>query len=332
MASARASGGGDGSGGRRGSDRSRGRAGGNGLGFTDRHPEVVLVAMAAWCAFFAYAYAAGMVSARNVVHESWREAAVGAAAGLALMTVVVIRYRQQKAGWLLVTPLAVLLIGFLTTGRQLFPVISDASKITTEFEAGEFGLCALLWCALMIVCLIFLPKAWRERAVAKEPHERLHITRTLKWREASDDPIQLDEWERFAESRSDLAVYDPLDARAREEYMASSRKPGEANLSKAAERLAAREREVRQLDELLASRPDLVAENRDLAQTLRPTQRKKNFAYERGDGTRMKFHWHGSQIDVSGVGPDRESDAARMLTIARALGAQLVDDDGTVYE
>jgi hypothetical protein len=147
-----------------------------------------------------------------------------------------------------------------------------------------------------------LPEARRDRVVLNEPKDRLHITRTPNWREAPDDPIQLDEWERFAESRSDLAVHDPLDARARQEYMASSRKPGEADLSKAAERLAARDREVRQLDELLASRPDLVAENRDLVQALRPAQRKKNFAYERGDGTRMKFHWHGAQIDVSATG------------------------------
>lgn len=331
MASGRARGGGEGSASRRGPDRSRGRATGNGLSFTDRHPEVVLLVFAAWCAFFAYCYAAGLVSSRNVVHESWRAAAVGAVAGLALMTVIVVRNRQQKAGWLLVSPLTVLLAGFLATGRQLFPVISDDSKITTEFEAGAFGLCALLWCALMIVCLMRLPKARRERVVLTQPNDRLHITRTPNWREASDDPIQLDEWERFAESRSDLAVYDPLDARAREEYIASSRKPGEADLSKAAERLAARDREMRQLDELLASRPDLVAASRDAVQKLRPAQRKKDFAYERGDGTRMKFHWHSSQIDVSGVGPDRESDAARMLPVARALGAQLVDDDGTVY-
>jgi hypothetical protein len=331
MASGRARGGGEGSASRRGSDRSRGRAAGNGLSFTDRHPEVVLVVFAAWCAFFAYAYAAGLVSARNVVDESWRAAGVGAVAGLALMTVIVIRYRQQKAGWLLVSPLAVLFFGFLATGRQLFSFLSGAGKITTEFEAGAFGLCALLWCALMIVCLMRVPKARRERVVLKEPKDRLHITRTPNWREAPDDPILLDEWERFAESRSDLAVYDPLDARAREEYIASSRRPGEADLSKAAERLAARDREIRQLDELLASRPDLVAEDRDVVQAVRPTQRKKNFAYERGDGTRMKFHWNGSQIDVSGVGPDRESDAVRMLPIARALGAQLVDDDGTVY-
>ena len=86
-----------------------GRATGNGVSFTDRHPEVVLVVFAAWCGFFAYAYTAGLASARNVVHEPWRAAVVGVVAGLALMTVIVVRYRQQKAGWLLVSPLACVL-------------------------------------------------------------------------------------------------------------------------------------------------------------------------------------------------------------------------------
>jgi hypothetical protein len=58
------------------------------------------------------------------------------------MTVVVIRYPQQKAGWLLVSPLVLLFFGFLATGRQVFSLISGASKITTEFEVGAFGLCA----------------------------------------------------------------------------------------------------------------------------------------------------------------------------------------------
>jgi len=299
--------------------------------FTDRHPEVILAVFAAWCGLFAYGYAAGIAGGRNVAHEAWRPAVVGVAAGLALMAVIVVRYRRQKAGWLLVSPLAVLFFGFLVTGRQLFSFISGDSKITTEFEAGAFGLCALLWFALMVVCLMRLPIARRERVEVKEPNPRLHITRAPNWRQASDRPIQLDEWELFAESRADLAIYDPLDARARQEYLASSRKPGEADLSKAAERFAARDREMRQLDELLASRPDLADKGRDIVQALRPAQRQKNFAYERGDGTRLKFHWHSSQIDVSGVRPDRESDAAHVLPIARALGAELVDEDGTLY-
>jgi hypothetical protein len=91
----------------------------------------------------------------------------GCGCGLALMGVVIVRARQEKAGWLVVTPPAVLFAGFLITGRQLFPVISDGSVITTDFEAGVFGLCALLYCALMIVCLARLPEAWRRGAVMR---------------------------------------------------------------------------------------------------------------------------------------------------------------------
>jgi hypothetical protein len=137
------------------------------LGFADRHPEVALAAIVAWCGLFAYFYAAGLVSSRNVAHESWPAAAAGATAGLALMGVVIVRARQEKAGWLVVTPPAVLFVGFLITGRQLFPVISDGSMITTDFEAGVFGLCALLYCALMIVCLARLPEAWRQGTVLR---------------------------------------------------------------------------------------------------------------------------------------------------------------------
>ena len=224
--------------------------------------------MAALCALFASSYIAGLVSSRIVVHGSWRPEAVGAAAGVALIAVVIIRYRQQKAGWLIVAPLAVLLIGFLAAGRQLFP----GTKITTEFEAAVFGACALLWCTLMIVCLAWLPRARREQGMIANPPDRLHIARPPNWREAAEHPIDRDEWEQFAASRSDLAIYDPLDAQSKAEYLELSRQPGKKDPGKAAERLAAREQEVRRLDELFASRPDLVAADPGLAQALRPAR------------------------------------------------------------
>ena len=143
-------------------------ANGRVLGFSDRHPGVILVAMAVLCALFASGYIAGMVSSRIVVPGSWRAETVGVAGGMALIAVVIIRYRQQKAGRLLVAPLAVLLIGFLATGRQLFP----GTKITTEFEAAVFGACALLWCTLMIVCLAWLPRARREQGMIANPPDR----------------------------------------------------------------------------------------------------------------------------------------------------------------
>lgn len=307
--------------------RSNPGAKGPALGFPDRHPGVILVAMAALCALFASGYIAGMASSRIVVPGSWRAEAVGVAAGVALMAVVIIRYRQQKAGRLLVAPPAVLLIGFLATGRQLLP----GTKITTEFEAAVFGLCALLWCALTIACLARLPRAKREQVMITSTPDRLHIARTPNWREAAEHPIDLDEWEQFAESRTDLALYDPLDARSKAEYLELTRQPGDKDPSDAAERLAAREQEVRRLDELFASRPDLVAADPGLAQALRPARRKKNFAYERGGGTRLKFHWHGSQVEVSGLGPDRVSDVALVRPIAQALGAQIMADNGTIY-
>jgi cytochrome bd-type quinol oxidase subunit 2 len=146
----------------------------SGLSFTDRHPEVVLAAMAAWCGFFAWLYAAGLLSTRNVARHSWLAAAIGAAIGLALMAVIVVRSRERRAGWLFVAPLIVLFFGFITTARQLFPVLSGADgKVTTGFEAGVFALCAVLWCSLLIACLRSVPKALRDGATMRTSQARL---------------------------------------------------------------------------------------------------------------------------------------------------------------
>jgi cytochrome bd-type quinol oxidase subunit 2 len=135
----------------------------SGLSFSDRHPEVVLAAMAAWCGLFAWLYGAGLLSTRNVARHSWLAAAVGAAIGLTLMIVLVVRSRQRKAGWLFVAPLVVLFFGFMATARQLFPVLTGANgQISTSLEASVFALCAVLWCSLLIACLTSMPKALRD--------------------------------------------------------------------------------------------------------------------------------------------------------------------------
>ncbi len=117
---------------------------------------------------------------------------------------------------------------------------------------------------------------------------------------------------------------------AEDQGLASLGEP--AKDGKPARRLAVRERQLRASQDLILTRPDLIARNPDLARALPPGFPIYTFTYERGDGSRMYLTWFNGEIVIAGLGRDRASDVASMQPIALSLGAHLVDDNGKVYE
>lgn len=294
--------------------RRRGRAEAPGARFLGRYPVLWVLPMSALFLGIAYAYAAGLERSWSDIHGA-RVAAVfaGAALGVALVVAAAIGHRRGVSRWLMV-PGVVVIVGFVITRQQIAPAVGSAGKVTSVFEAAVFALCSVLWCVSAIAFLGFLPRLWRTRMAFSQPGRGLHITRAPHWREASTARVPLTEWLEFAKSRDDLTAYDPREPQ-----------PGEL-------RAQATERQLRASRDLIATRPELIARNPDLARMLPPDFRINTFAYERGDGSRMYLTWFDGEIVIAGVGRDRPGDVARMQPIAWALGANLVDDDGTVYQ
>lgn len=306
--------------------RRRGRDEARGARFANRYPVVLLVPLSALFLGLSAAYAGGLAGSWSVIHGAKVAAVVaGAAVGLAVAIAAVIGGRGGNRAWMLL-PGVVVIVGFLVTRQQIAPV-NTPGKITTPFEAAVFALCSVVWALSGITFLGLLPRFWRARKAFSRQERSLHITRAQNWREASSAPVSVSEWRQFAESRSDLTAYDPRDS-------LSSAEQSLAPLAdaRAARRLAVRERQARTNRDLIATRPDLIARNPDLAQWLPPGFPINTFACKRDDGSQLYLTWFNGEIVVAGVGRDRAADVARVQSIAWALGAHLVDDDGTIYE
>jgi hypothetical protein len=276
--------------------------------------------MSAMCLAIGYAYAAGLAGSWSDIHGARATAVLGGAAlGIALASVSISGCRQGVYAWLMVVGV-MLIAGFAVTRQQIAPPAGSAGKVSTSFEAAVFALCCVLWCVPAFVFLWALPRMWRAR-MAFSRHERgLHITRAEHWSEASSAPIPLSEWLQFTQHRDDLTAYFPREPEG-----------GAGPGRRAARRLAVTQRQLLASREWIVSRPDLIARDPDLARFVPPGQ-VHAFASERGDGSRMYLTWVSGQIVIAGVGKDRAGDIASMQPIAWALGARLVDDDGTVYE
>jgi hypothetical protein len=307
--------------------RGRGRREARGARFLSRYPVLLVVPLSALFLGIGYAYAAGLAGSWSYIHGAKAAAVfVGAVVGVGLVVATFIGARQGVTPWLLV-PGAVLVAGLVVTRNQIAPSVGSAGRVTTGFEAAVFALLSVVWCVASIAFLGLLPRMWRARMAFTRPERGLHITRAPHWSEASTAPIPLVEWRQFAESRDDLAAFDP---RAQGQSPASPDEP--AKDGKAARRLAVMERQLRASQDLIMTRPDLIARNPDLARALPPGLRTDTFAYQRRDGSRMYLTWFNGEVVVAGLGRDRASDVASMQPIAWSLGAHLVDDNGTVYE
>lgn len=291
-----------------------------GVRFASRYPVVWLVP-AAICVGIGYAYAAGLAGSWSDIHGAKAMAVyAGAALAIALVIAAVIGYRQG-ATILLVVPAVVLVVGFVITRPQVTPpAVGPMGKVTTPFETAVFALCSVLWFLSALVFVGMVPRMWRARRAFSRHDRSLHITRAAHWNEASATPIPLTEWLQFAEPRDDMTAYDPRDPLA-----------GGGLDGKAARRLTVKERQLRASQQLIATRPDLIARDPDLARFV-PPGLVHTFAYQRGDGSRLYLTWFNGEIVIAGVGKDRAGDVARMQPIAWSLGAHLVDDDGKVYE
>jgi MFS family permease len=274
-----------------------------------------------------YAYAARLAGSWSDIHGA-KTAFVfaGAAVGVGLVSAAIIGARQGTGPWLLV-PGVVLVAGIIVTRPQIAPAVGSAGKITTGFEAALFALLSVVWCVSSIAFLGLLPRMWRARKAFSRTKHGLHITRAPHWSAAPSTPIPLVEWRKFAESRDDLAAFDPL---AQDQSLASP--GGPARDGKAARRMAATERQLQASQDLILTRPDLIARNPDLARALPPGMPIYTFTYARDDGSRMYLTWFNGEIVIAGVGRDRAGDVERMQPIAWSLGAHLEDDKGKVYE
>ncbi|HET9898141.1 MAG TPA: hypothetical protein VFQ44_24695 [Streptosporangiaceae bacterium] len=282
--------------------------------FLNRYPVLLVVPVSALFLGISLAYATGLAGSWGDISGARAAAAVaGVALGAALAIAAVLGQRQGGgAPWLIV--LAVLLIaGFIVTRNEVAPAANDAGKVTTQFEAAVFAFCATLWCLSGLGFLGLLPRLWRSRMAFSQPGPSMHITRAPHWSDASAAPIALSEWLRFTESRDDLRACD-------------SRQP------ELAERRAVTDRQARASRDLIATRPDLIARNPELAQVLPSGFEVSTYAYERDDGSRLYLTWFNGEIVVAGLRRDRAGDIARMQPVAWALAAHLVDEDGTVYE
>jgi hypothetical protein len=164
--------------------------------------------------------------------------------------------------------------------------------------------------------------------------DQLYITRAQDWRKSGSDPISQQEWERLAGDRADLAVYDPADSRAREDYIAMVMARDGIDRVRAEDLVTRIDRQREALARNIEKRPDLIARHKGPMPALRGYWDSYGpaFAIERGDGTRIRLSWFDSRVAVSNLGSDRAADVARVLPIAKAIGAHLVDDEGTVYE
>jgi len=272
-----------------------------------------------------YAYAARLVDSWSGIHGAKAAVFVGAVLGVALVVAVVAGARQGGGAWLL-APAVVVIAGLVVTRPQIAPAVGSAGKITTGFEAAVFALLSVVWFVSSVAFLGLLPRMWRARMAFSRPERTLHITRAPTWTEASTAPIPRVEWRQFAESRDELAAFDPW---AEDQRLASLRES--AIDGKAARRMAVRERQLRASRDLILTRPDLIARNPDLARVLPPGLWTDTFTYERGDGSRMYLTWLNGEIVVAGLGRDRASDIASMEEIAWSLAAHLVDDNGKVF-
>jgi len=309
------------------SRRRRGQGEARGARFVSRYPVLLMVPLSALFLGLAYAYAARLAGSWNGIHGA-RAAAVfaGAALGVGLVSAAVVGARQNARPLLLV-PAVVLIAGLVVTRAQIAPAVGSAGKITTGFEAAVFALLSVVWCASAFLFVALLPRMWRVRKLFNRPGRGLHITRAQHWRAASSTPIPLADWQQFAESRDDLAAFEPLPD---DQPLVSV--GGSASDGKAARRLAVKERQLRASQNLIRTRPDLIARNPDLARVLPLGFPVHTFTYRRGDGSEMYLTWFNGEVVVAGLGRDWAGDVARMQPIAWALGAHLVDDNGKAYE
>lgn len=309
------------------SRRRRAQGEARGARFLSRYPALFMVPMSALGLALGYAYAARLADQWSGIHGA-KTAAVfaGAALGVALMGAAVIGARQNARPLLLV-PALVFIAGLVVTRQQITPPAGSPGKITTGFEAAAFALVSVVWCLSAFAFLALLPRMWRARKIFSRPERGLHITRAQHWSEASSAPIPLDEWRQFAESRDDLAAFDPS---AKDQPLVSV--GAAASDGKEARRLAARERQVKATQNAILARPDLIARNPELVSALPLEFPVHTFTYQRGDGSQMYLTWFNGEIVIAGLGRDRTADIASMQPIAWALAAHLVDDDGKVYE
>jgi hypothetical protein len=292
------------------SRRKRGQGEARGARFVSRYPVLLMVPLSALFLGLAYAYAARLAGSWSGIHGAKAVAVfAGAALGVGLVSAAVVGARQNTRPLLLV-PAVVLIAGLVVTRAQIAPAVGSAGKITTGFEAAVFALLSVVWCACAFLFVALLPRMWRVRKLFNRPGRGLHITRAQHWRAASSTPIPLAEWQRFAESRDDLAAFDPL--------------PDDQPLVK--------ERQLRASQNLIRTRPDLIARNPDLARALPLGFPVHTFTYRRGDDSEMYLTWFNGEVVVAGLGRDWPGDVARMQPIAWALGAHLVDDNGKAYE
>jgi len=269
-----------------------------------------MVPMSALGLGLGYAYASRLADQWSGIHGA-KTAAVfaGAALGVALMGAAV-RGARKNTRALLLVPAVVFIAGLVVTRQQIAPSVGSAGKITTGFEAAVFALVSVVWCLSAFAFLALLPRMWRARKLFSRPGRGLHITRAQHWSEASSAPISLDEWRQFAESRDDLAVFDPS---AKDQALVS-------------------ERQVRATQNAIVARPDLIARNPDLASALPLGFPVHTFTYQRGDGSKMYLTWFNGEIVIAGLGRDSVGDIASMQPIAWSLAAHLIDEDGKVYE
>jgi hypothetical protein len=91
--------------------------------FLDRHPESVLLPLAAFFGFTAYLNIAAVVASRRSVGAAWLPSVlVGAVVGVAVLAAIVARFRAGKVGWSSMTPMVLVIVGLLTTKKAVWAV------------------------------------------------------------------------------------------------------------------------------------------------------------------------------------------------------------------
>ena len=309
-------------------------------GFLDPHPEVILGPFAAAFGFLAYLNLATLARARPTVGGAWLVSACsGAACGIAVLAVLVLRLRAAKLLLPLVLPFLLVVAGLIINKREVWAVPNPPGAVTTAFQNGTLAFGSVLWLA-MVAGLVRIYAAARKtgaenRKAARIPSTSLHISRAEDWEAASDRPIDRGAWEVFAGDHPALSRYDFDSDRAREDDITWIMRDRGLTRERATELHDRRAAQVQadkvSQEKMAAARPDLLAKHPQQFRHFSGGPGLPTFGLERPDGTRLLLQWRRGQVTVLRVSLDVAADAALIAPLARELDAHVYAEDGTRY-